>query len=108
MDIYSLSETLTNKEWLGQPVYRKVINFGALPNNTTKNVAHGIAGIVFIMTLTGISYAVAAWGTIPSPANSTGGSSYLTLSADAVNVSIKTSFNFSATPAYIIMEYTKS
>lgn len=32
-----------------KPIYKKVINFGSLPNATTKTVAHGISGIDFIM-----------------------------------------------------------
>lgn len=32
-----------------KPIYKKVINFGSLPNATTKTVAHGITGIDFIM-----------------------------------------------------------
>lgn len=33
----------------GKPIYKKVINFGSLPNATTKTVSHGITGIDFIM-----------------------------------------------------------
>lgn len=33
----------------GKPIYKKVINFGSLPNATTKSVAHGITGVDFIM-----------------------------------------------------------
>lgn len=32
-----------------KPIYKKGINFGSLPNATTKTVAHGISGIDFIM-----------------------------------------------------------
>lgn len=40
---YSTNEVLTSERWTnGKPIYKKTIDFGALPNNTTKNVAHGI------------------------------------------------------------------
>jgi hypothetical protein len=39
------SEIATNEYIDGNRVYCKIINFGALPNNTTKNVAHGIANL---------------------------------------------------------------
>jgi hypothetical protein len=38
-------EQFTGRYFLGKKVYRKTINFGALPNATTKSVAHGIATI---------------------------------------------------------------
>lgn len=45
-DIYSESETITNKLWIdGKPIYRTVVDMGAGPNVSTKNVAHGITGI---------------------------------------------------------------
>ena len=38
---YSTDEVKTDEKWIdGKPIYRKTIICGALPNNTTKNVAH--------------------------------------------------------------------
>lgn len=38
-------------EWIdGSPVYEKVIDLGALPNNTTKNVAHNIQNLGLIIS----------------------------------------------------------
>ena len=40
---YSTDETLTGGKWIdGKPIYRKVIDCGALPNNTTKYVTTGL------------------------------------------------------------------
>lgn len=37
-EIYSTNEIKTNGVWIdGKPIYRRVISFGALPNNDTKN-----------------------------------------------------------------------
>jgi hypothetical protein len=48
-DIYSTSETITNKVWIdGRPIYRKVINFGALPNTGTKRVSTGLTNVTYI------------------------------------------------------------
>lgn len=42
-EVYSINEVKTNKIWIdGKPIYRKVINFGNLPNTTEKKVAHGL------------------------------------------------------------------
>lgn len=45
-DIYSTTETKTNKVWIdGKPIYRKVVEFGGFPNNGSKDVATGIENI---------------------------------------------------------------
>ena len=38
-------EYKTTERYLGYPVYKKVIDFGALPNSTTKSVEHGISNL---------------------------------------------------------------
>lgn len=43
---YSLTEVNTGFTWVdGKVIYKKTIDFGALPNNTTKSVNHGITGL---------------------------------------------------------------
>ena len=44
---YSTTETVVG-EYNGKPLYRKIVNFGALPNNTTKEVTHNIPNINII------------------------------------------------------------
>jgi len=42
---YSTEEQIVG-EWIdGRPVYQKTIEFGELPNNSTKNVAHNISNL---------------------------------------------------------------
>lgn len=46
---YSTEETFTGKYWIdGKPIYRKVIEFGALPNATNKAVSSGLANVNII------------------------------------------------------------
>lgn len=40
---FSPTETVAGKWIYGKTIYKKTINFGNLPNNSTKRVAHGIA-----------------------------------------------------------------
>lgn len=106
-DSYSTSEVLTNKVWIdGKPIYRKVINFGSLPNSTTKTVAHGISGLGQIVHI----YGTVCDGTtyIPLPAASRIESWSIELSANATNVSITTGQDRSSLSGYIFVEYTKS
>ena len=43
---YSTSEVDTGFTWIdGKHIYKKTINFGALPNNDTKRVDHGVTNI---------------------------------------------------------------
>lgn len=50
---YDVEEVKTGGIWLdGKPIYRKVIDFGALPTAGSKSVAHGITDID---TLTGFT-----------------------------------------------------
>ena len=40
---YSTTEHLTGRKWIdNKDIYEKTVNFGALPNNTSKEVEHGI------------------------------------------------------------------
>lgn len=40
---FSSEETIAGKWVDGKTIYKKTVNFGNLPNNSTKRVAHGIA-----------------------------------------------------------------
>ena len=43
---YFTDEIDTGMKWIdGKPIYRKVINVGALPNNSEKTIAHNISNI---------------------------------------------------------------
>lgn len=99
-----------------KPEYRqsfnKVINFGALPNNTTKSVAHGIsinAGYTFTRiyaTATNTTALTAIPIPYVDPASLANG---ILLSVDATNVNIKTAANYSTyNVTYVILEYIKN
>lgn len=49
---YSTTETLIGT-YNGENLYRKIINFGNLPNATTKNVNHGITNLKDVVDLKG-------------------------------------------------------
>jgi len=106
--VHSLSEINTGRIWIdGKPIYRKVIDFGLLPNTASKNVAHGIVTLDKVINLYGISDN----GTyqIPIPHTNTAGLnfSYSTF-VDQTNVNITTGgATHTAYYAYITLEYTK-
>jgi len=53
---YSLSEQWTGGYWIdGKKIYRKTINLGTLPNNTSKTVPHNILNISTKIMLSGMT-----------------------------------------------------
>ena len=55
LNIYSADEIAIGT-WFEKPLYRKVIDFGALPDNNIKILDHNINNIDFITHYHGISY----------------------------------------------------
>lgn len=91
-------------------VFRTVVNFGALPNATTKSVAHNIvitAGYTFTRIYasasdtTGLTY-------IPIPYVDAAGVDGIELNVDATDVNITTtSDRTNYTVCYVVVEYIK-
>lgn len=103
----------TPRKPIERQVYRKVINFGALPNTATKTVAHGItvpASNTFSFTrIYGASTDQTAGSYLPLPYASTTLINNIELSVDNTNISITTGIDRTAwTITYIILEYIKS
>lgn len=99
-DASSSSTEATNR----RQVFRKVINFGALPNSTTKSVAHDIditSGYSFTR-LYGAASDQSGLNFLAIP------NSAITLAVDSTNVKITTTSNLSAyTITYVTLEYLK-
>ncbi len=54
---YSTSEVKTSATWIdGKPIYKKTIDFGALPNASAKSVAHNITSIDHFVKVEGIAW----------------------------------------------------
>jgi tetrahydrodipicolinate N-succinyltransferase len=92
--------------------YRLVVNFGALPNATTKIVAHNIANFnAGIASWTRI-YATATNSTgagIPIPYASSVLNENIIISVDDTNIYITTAIDYSAfTTTYVVLEYLKN
>lgn len=96
---------------LYRQVFRKVINFGALPNAGTTSVAHGLTPTA-AWSFTRI-YAIAsdplALTYIPIPFASPTLNENIKIDIDAVNVNITTAINYSAySVCYVILEWIAS
>lgn len=105
---YSTEEHIIGTWIDGSTLYEKTIDFGALPNNTTKNVAHNISNIKRIVKveaiasmLNGNSYPI-PYNDMPNP--NTGNLGFM---VTATQISVITKTNWSAIYGYFTLRYTK-
>lgn len=104
---YSTTETICGT-WLDKPLYRKVINFGALPNNTTKQVNHNIANIDRIVNTQGYAYASSTQVSVNIPYAGYG-DFVCDVIVNTTYVKVATHLDQSAFgECYIFLEYTKT
>lgn len=95
--------------WIdGLTLYEKTINFGELPNTTTKTVNHNISNIETIYGIEGVAYSSSTNTTINLPYPNTDNTNVVTLSANRTIITIityrdRTSFN-----GYVTLRYTKT
>lgn len=107
---YSTSETTTGGTWIdGSTIYKKTINFGALPNAANKAVAHGITNLNRVIRVE----AIADYGTgntkFPIPFSSPAGlGSSVSLVIESSTIEIRTGIDRSGATAYVTIYYTKS
>lgn len=90
-------------------VFRKVINFGALPNAGLKSVAHGITlNSNFSLThlYAGATKPTVAFAALQIPFSSPTLNKNIQLDMDATNINITTAIDYSAyTRCYVVVEY---
>lgn len=100
---YSTDERVVGKWIDGSDVYEKIINFGKLPNATTKSVAHGITykEVVFF---SGVATSASDVRAMPSVSTST---YFITITMSATHINILVAEDFSKYDGYITIRYTK-
>ena len=101
---YSPTEINTGTTWInGSTIYKKTINFGALPNNTSKSVAHSISNLDKTIEMKGYAYNSTDSISCSLPNNG------IFLRADDTYVYITTVDNLTSyTESYVTLYYTKS
>lgn len=103
---HSTTEVDTGFKWIdGKTIYKKTVDFGVLPNNTAKNVAHGIVGLSWLVNLEGTSST--ATGTFMA-LNRTA-SSFVVWNVDATNITVTANSSMASyTTTYVTLYYTKT
>lgn len=105
---YSLNEINTGAKWIdGSPIYKKTINFGALPNATSKTVAHNISNVSRFIKVEQSVTNTDGTGALVLSSGSTAIDEFNFYVTDT-NIGINTSGNRSTCNAYITLYYTKS
>lgn len=100
-------EYRTTERFNKKVVYAQLVNFGALPNNTSKTVAYMSSGSTGAISLIGmLSDGVAISAGVNKDLNQSS-SSTITLNNTKYNVVIKTDADFSSLSAYVLVKYTK-
>lgn len=106
---YSTSEINTGKKWIdGKPIYRKVIECGALPNATSKTISTGLSNIRCVK-LSG--FAIDSSGyclNLPHINTATLSNSIQVELQSPSTIYIRSGSNYSTLTGYIVIEYTKS
>ena len=104
--IYSEEEREVGVWKDGKPLYQKTIDFGALPNNTSKTVTSGLTG-VSVKSIFGTALASNGFTlTLPHTELSGAGSIDVSYLADN-NVRISTDYNYSGYNSCVTLQYTK-
>ena len=85
-------EYRTVERYNRKPVYAKLLNFGALPNSTSKSFAHGISSLGYVVDIYGQGVA----------------GQDVKVSVDTTNITITSTSNLSAVTAYPVIKYTKT
>lgn len=107
---YSTTETVCGTWIDGKPIYRKVINCGALPNTSTKNIAHGISNIDTVVLFQTVAKSPSAnvWLSLPAT-NPVNVVYHVAIHITNTNIVITAGDNKSNyTQTYAIIEYTKT
>lgn len=100
------SEYRTIEKYQGKYVYAKLVNFGALPNDTTKQVGFCSDGCTNVVSITAIlDNGCVIHGGTGKDLNM--GQSYnITLNCTKYNIRILTDYDFSSRSAYVLVKYT--
>lgn len=108
--IYSTTEINTGKTWIdGKPIYRKVINCGALPNNRDKVINVNVSNINNVINIYGIG--ISSSGTcfpLPYVYNNFNAQIELVYLASSQQIRITTGQDRSGINGYVTIEYTKT
>lgn len=106
---YSTTEQSTGFTWIdGKTIYKKTVNFGALPNNTSKTVNHGISNLGAVINIEGIATDGSRYIMLPLVYRSTDTVYDTECSVTSTAINCNNSGDRSGYSAYVTIYYTKT
>lgn len=107
--LYSTKEKMVGLWTDNRPLYQKTIDFGALPNATTKSVAHGISNPDYISFVSAVGKNSSnAFAPIPMT-NTLALNQQVQIYFDTTNINIRTAVDYSAwSVCKVTIQYTKT
>lgn len=106
---YSTTEKVVGKWIDGKPLYQKTIDFGTLPNNALKTIAHNISNLKRAVNVFGCAYRSTDKISFPLPYATVLNTQAIALYADDTDIVIVTGQDRSnLTECYVTLEYTKT
>ena len=106
---YSTDEQVVGTWINGKPVYQKTIDFGYLPNNAIKTVAHNISNLDWVVDAKGIAYnGSGGYRSIPILYNTTYASYNTAFLVRLADIQLEVNNDMSAFYAYVTIQYTKT
>ncbi len=102
-------EGFANQTFKGDSVWVVAVPFGALPNNTSKSVAHGISDIDLVIRVEAVAKRPGIGFQIIPHVNEVSLSAQTYMTVDFTNVNMSTATDYSTyTITYVTMYYTKT
>jgi hypothetical protein len=105
---YSTTEKVVGTWINGKPIYRKVIDFGALPNASTKRVDHNITNIDEVIKIGGTVNDNGSYQPIPLVYKGTESQYNTSFFVNATIIGCSASEDRSRMTAYVTLYYTKT
>ena len=106
-DLYSTDEYVIGRWIDGHKIYRKVVEFGAMPNATASSKQHGISNIYKIVHIGGYWEKNGSFNTLPN-VNPSSQSASVNVSANSSVIWIQTGTDRTDCTATVVLEYTKT
>ena len=105
---YSYTEQAVGTWVDGSTIYKKTIDFGALPDATTKTVEAGLTNVGIVIKIEGICYLASYFATLDSNNSSSSVEWIFGYSKSADEIRCITEYDRSNYRAYVTIYYTKS
>lgn len=105
---YSTDEQVIG-EWIdGSKLYQKTIDASSYPNNTSKNIAHGITSLNKVLSLKAYASNGSNDVCFDSSYSNSKASQNIVIYRSGSNIVVSTNFNASSYSGYITLQYTKT